>query len=61
MRIGDAVIYRGHILTLCGLDPMSVSERRAEVEDPGTGERFSVPLDALEAAPPGTHGFDPAA
>jgi hypothetical protein len=54
-------MYHGRVLTLCGLGPMSVSERRAEVEDPQTGERFSVPLDALEAAPPGTHGFDPAA
>jgi hypothetical protein len=37
---------------------MSVPARRAEVEDPVTGERLVVLLDELEPAPP---GFDPAA
>ncbi len=40
---------------------MSVPERRAEVADPETGERFSVPLDDLRPADPGAEGFDPAA
>jgi hypothetical protein len=59
MRIGDEVIYHGRVLVLRGIEPMSVPCRRAEVEDPATGERFAVPLDELEEAPPA--GFDPAA
>ena len=58
VRIGDEVIYHGRVLVLRGLEPMSVPTRRAEVEDPATGERLVVPLDELEPAPP---GFDPAA
>ena len=58
MRIGDEVIYHGRVLVLRGLEPMSVPSRRAEVEDPVTGERLVVPLDELEPSPP---GFDPAA
>ena len=59
LRIGDQVIYHGRILVLRGLEPMSVPMRRAEVEDPVTGERFVVPLDELEPVSP--PGFDPAA
>ena len=59
MRIGDEVIYHGRVLVLRGMEPMSVPARRAEVEDPTTGERFVVPLEELEEAPP--PGFDPAA
>ena len=53
MRIGDLVIYRGRAYYLRGLDPMSVSDRRAELDDAETGERVSVPLDEVEEAPPG--------
>ena len=59
LRIGDEVIYHGRVLVLRGLEPMSVPMRRAEVEDPDTGERLVVPLDELVPAPP--PGFDPAA
>ena len=61
MRIGDPVSYHGRTLTLRGIDPMSVPERRAEVDDPDTGERFTVAFDELEEASPGPPGFDPAA
>jgi hypothetical protein len=61
MRIGDPVTYHGRALTLRGIDPMSVPERRAEVEDPDTGARFTVAFDELEEASPGPPGFDPAA
>ncbi len=61
MRIGDPVTYHGRALTLRGIDPMSVPERRAEVEDPETGERFDVAFDELEEAPPGPPPLDPAA
>jgi len=37
---------------------MSMPERRAQVEDPQTGERFSVPLRELEERPTEPEGFD---
>ena len=61
MQIGAQVIYRGRVVTLIGHDPMSVPDRRAQVEDPVSGERFEVAYDELEAAPPEPQGFDPAA
>jgi hypothetical protein len=61
MRIGDQVIYHGRLLVLLGHDPMSVTDRRAEVEDPRTHERFSVPFDELEPVSPEPEGFFPAA
>ena len=61
MQIGDQVIYRRRVFVLRGHDPMSVPDRQAEVVDPRTGERFFVPLDELEAAPPEPEGFSPAA
>ncbi|MEP6978009.1 MAG: hypothetical protein ABI948_08145 [Thermoleophilia bacterium] len=51
MQIGDLVIYDGAVYVLRGLDPMSVPERRAELEDPATGERVRVPLSEVEDAP----------
>ena len=61
MRIGDRVIYQGIVLVLVGHEPMSVPERRAQVEDPASGERFDVAYDELEEMPPSPQGFDPAA
>jgi hypothetical protein len=61
MRIGDRVIYHGVVLVLVGHEPMSVPDRRAQVEDPVSGERFDVPYDELEEMPPAQQGFDPAA
>ena len=61
MRIGDHVIYHGIVLVLVGHEPMSVPDRRAQVEDPGSGERFDVAYDELEEMPPAAQGFDPAA
>ncbi len=52
LKIGDLVAYRGRLCYLRGLDPMSVTDRRAELEDAETGERLSVPLDEVEPAPP---------
>jgi hypothetical protein len=51
MRIGDPVTYRGIQYVLRGLDPMSVPERLAELEDPVSGERVRVPLDEVEEGP----------
>jgi hypothetical protein len=61
MRIGDQVIYHGIALVLIGLEPMSMPDRRAQVEDPASGERFDVAYDELEEMPPEPQGFDPAA
>jgi hypothetical protein len=48
MRIGDHLTYEGRLFVLVGLDPMGVTDRRAELEDPATGERLFVPVCALE-------------
>jgi hypothetical protein len=50
MKIGDPVIYRGRRYVLRGLDPMSVPDRRADVEDPETGEVIRALLAELEPA-----------
>ena len=48
MRIGDTVIYRGEPYVLRGLEPMGLPERRADLEDPRTGDTIRVPLAELE-------------
>jgi hypothetical protein len=47
MRIGDHFTLDGRLFVLVGLDPMGVAERRAELEDPATGERLFVLVCAL--------------
>jgi hypothetical protein len=61
MQIGDRVTYHGRVLVLSGLEPMSVPNRRAQVEDPATGEHFEVAYDELEELSLPPQGFDPAA
>jgi hypothetical protein len=58
MAIGDFVLYQGRRYVLLGIDPMSVTDRRAELQDPDTGETLRVPLDEVEAvdAPPDLRG-----
>jgi hypothetical protein len=51
MEIGCDVIYKGRRYVLRGLEPMSVPDRRAEVEDPESGELLAVPVALLEEAP----------
>jgi hypothetical protein len=51
MRIGDLVIYHGTQYVLRGLDPMSVPDRQAELEDPATGERLRVLLSEVHEGP----------
>ena len=47
MEIGSLVTYRGRAYYLRGLDPMSVSDRQAELEDAFTGARVMAPLDEV--------------
>jgi hypothetical protein len=44
MKIGDLVTYQGRVYVLRGLEPMSVPNRRAELEDPESGEVVVAPL-----------------
>ena len=48
MRIGDPVVYDGKLYVLRGVEPMSVDERKAELEDPDTGKRLKVLWDEVE-------------
>ena len=52
MKIGELVTYEGRPHVLRGLDPMSVPNRRAELEDFETGERITVPLDEVSPRDP---------
>ena len=53
MEIGDHVTWNGRLWVLRGLEPMSVPERHANLEDPVTGERARAPLsEVVPAAPP---------
>jgi hypothetical protein len=53
MQIGDPVLYQGRRYYLRGLDPMSVPDRRAFVEDAETGVEERVPVVDLEPERPG--------
>jgi hypothetical protein len=48
MRIGDTVIYRGRRYVLRGLEPMGIPDRRADLEDPRTGDMIRVRFSELE-------------
>jgi hypothetical protein len=52
MEIGDLVTYQGRSYVLRGIDPMGVPDRRAELEDPVTGESISVLLAEVSAQDP---------
>ena len=53
MNIGDLVLHQGRRYYLRGLDPMSVPDRQAFLEDAFTGEARMVPVDEIEPAPQG--------
>jgi hypothetical protein len=44
--------HRGRRYYLRGLDPMSVPDRQAFLEDALTGEEVTAPVDELEPEPP---------
>jgi hypothetical protein len=52
MNIGDLVLHQGRRYYLRGLDPMSVPNRQAFLEDAMTGEARMVPVDEIEPGPP---------
>jgi len=52
MNIGDLVLHEGRRYYLRGLDPMSVPDRRAFLEDAFTGEARMVPVDEIKPVPP---------
>jgi hypothetical protein len=52
MKIGELVTHEGRTYVFRGLEPMSVPNRRAELEDPETGERIVVPLDEVSPRDP---------
>jgi hypothetical protein len=52
MKIGDLVLHEGRRYYLRGLDPMSVPDRQAFLEDAFTGEARMVPVDQIEPVPP---------
>jgi hypothetical protein len=51
MEIGCDVIYKGKRYVLRGFEPMSVPDRRAEVQDPASGEQLSVPVALIQEPP----------
>jgi hypothetical protein len=48
VNIGDQVLYQGRIYVLRGLDPMSVPDRDALLEDALEGGLVRVPLKDVE-------------
>jgi hypothetical protein len=58
VNIGDQVLHQGRIYVLRGLEPMSVPDRTALLEDVRSGERIRVPLDEVEPAEKRS-GFEP--
>jgi hypothetical protein len=58
VNIGDQVLYEGRVYVLLGVDPMSVPDRKAVLDDASSGERKRVPLSALEPTSDGPE-FEP--
>jgi hypothetical protein len=52
MEIGDLVTWRVRAYHLRGIEPMSVPDRRAHLEDARTGELVTAPLRELHERPP---------
>jgi hypothetical protein len=57
VKIGDQVLYDGRLYVLRGLDPMSVPDRTALLEDALDGDLIRAPLDEV-AAVENRPGFD---
>jgi hypothetical protein len=57
VNIGDQVLYDGRVYVLRGLDPMSVPNRDALIEDTLEGALIRVPLKDVEPMKKGP-GFE---
>jgi hypothetical protein len=55
MKIGDLVLYQGRHYYLRGLDPMSVPNRQAFLEDALTGEELTAPVEEIRPGPTNGH------
>ena len=57
VQIGDQVVFDGRLYVLRGMDPMSVPDRAALLEDARTGELVRAPYAEVEPAEnrPGFH------
>jgi hypothetical protein len=53
VRLGEKVKWRGCVYVLRGFEPMSVPERRAQLEDPVSKQRIFVSVAELEGPGPG--------
>jgi hypothetical protein len=53
MKIGELVLHDGRRYYLRGLDPMSVPDRQAILEDALTGEPRMVTVNEIKPLPPG--------
>jgi hypothetical protein len=49
MKIGDLITHLGRPCYLRGWEPMSIPDRRVELEDAETGRRFLARVAELEA------------
>jgi hypothetical protein len=58
VNIGDQVSFQGRLYVLRGMDPMSVPDRVALIEDAWTGELVRAPFDEVRPAENGA-GFEP--
>jgi hypothetical protein len=58
MQIGEVFNYNGRTYVLLGMEPMSVPDRKAELQDAETGEIVSVPWSILAHSSEG-FGEDP--
>ena len=51
MKIGDLVLHLGRTYYLRGIDPMSVPNRQAFLEDAETGEQSTAPVEEITPGP----------
>jgi hypothetical protein len=51
MKIGDLVLHLGRTYYLRGIDPMSVPNRQAFLEDALSGEESTAPVEEIEPVP----------
>jgi len=48
LRIGDRVHFRGRVLVVRGISPMSAAHRRVHLEDTDSGEQIEASLDDVQ-------------